>query len=74
MKIDRVHEICLRIIYNHKSSFKELLENDSSVSIRERIAQILAPEMYKVSNNFSPAHMNEILKIRIEHPYIVRNI
>ena len=61
---------CLRIIYNDKHlSFKELLEK-----IRERIARILGPEMYKVSNNFSPAHMNEIFEIRIKHPYIVPNV
>ena len=54
-RIDRLHERCLKIIYNDKrSSFKELLEKDSSVSIHERNVQILATEMYKVSNNFSP--------------------
>ena len=54
-RIDRLHERCLRIIYNDKqSSFKELLEKDSSVSIHERNVQILTTEMYKVSNNFSP--------------------
>ena len=61
-KIDRLHERYLRIIYNDKkSSFKELLEKDSSVSINERNVQVLATEMYKVSNNFSPPHVNEFL-------------
>ena len=33
-KINRLHEQCLRIIYNDKTStFKELLENDNSISI-----------------------------------------
>ena len=45
---------------NKQSSFKELLEKDSSVSIHERNVQILATEMYEISNNFSPPHMNEI--------------
>ena len=58
-KIDRLHERYLRIISNNKqSSFKELLEKDSSVSIHERNVQILVTEMYKVSNNFLPPHMN----------------
>ena len=49
-KINRLHERCLRIIYCDKqSSFEELLEKDSSVSIHERNIQILATEMYKVS-------------------------
>ena len=30
---------------------------------------MLAPEMYKVSNNFEPCNMNEIFEIRNEHPY-----
>ena len=42
-KTDRLHERCLKIIYNDKqSSFKELLEKGRSVSIHERNAQILA--------------------------------
>ena len=49
-KINRLHERCLRMIYCDKqSSFEELLEKDSSVSIHERNIQILATEMYKVS-------------------------
>ena len=60
-KIDRPHERCLIIIYNDKqSSFKELLEKDSSVSVHESNGQILATEMYKISNNFSPPHMNKV--------------
>ena len=49
-KINRLQEKCLRIIDDDKqSSFEELLEKDSSVSIHERNTQILATEMYKVS-------------------------
>ena len=36
-KINRLHERCLRIIYNDKqSSFKMLLEKDSSLSIHDK--------------------------------------
>ena len=28
--------------------------------------------MYKVSNNFSPPHMNKIFDVRNEHPYNLR--
>ena len=49
-KINRLHERCLRIIYNDKqSSFKMFLEKDSSVSIHDRNIQCLASEMYKVT-------------------------
>ena len=69
-KIDRLYERSLKIIYNDKQSlFKELLEKDSSVSIHERNVQILATEMYNVSNNFSPPHMNEMFEVRNENPY-----
>ena len=53
-KIDRLHERYLRIIYNGKqSSYKELLEKDSSFDVNVRNVQVLATKMYKVSNNFS---------------------
>ena len=58
-KINRLHERCLRIIYNDKqSSFIELLEKDNSVSIHQRNLQVLAIEMFKVSNGLSPVLMN----------------
>ena len=62
-KINRLHERCLRIIYNDKTStFKELLEKDNSVSIHYRNIQALAIEMYKVANGMAPEIMNEIFK------------
>ena len=42
------------------------------ISIHERNVQILATEMYKVSNDFSPPHMNEVFEVRNEHPYNLR--
>ena len=68
-KIGRLQEKCLRIIYNDKQSpFKDLLKKDSTLSIHERNVQILAAEMHKVSENFSPPHMNEIFEVRNKHP------
>ena len=50
----------LSIIYSDKqSSFKELLEKSSFISIHESNIQILATEMYRVINNFSPLHMKK---------------
>ena len=54
------------------SHFKELLETYSSISISERNVQILAAGMYKLSNNFSLPHMNEIFEVRNEHHYNLR--
>ena len=60
-KINRLHERCLRIIYNDKqSSFKMFLEKDSSVSIHDKNIQCLATEMYKVSNGLSPPIVSNI--------------
>ena len=45
-KINRLHERCLRIIYNDKTStFEELLEKNDSVYINYRNLQALAIEM-----------------------------
>ena len=65
-KINRLHERCLRIKYNDKqSSFKMLLEKDSSVSIHDKNIQCLATEMYKVSNGLSPPIISNILHTKI---------
>ena len=68
--INRLHERCLPIIYNDKTStFKELLEKDNSVSIHYRNVQALAIEMYKVANGISPEIMNEIFQLREKSHY-----
>ena len=74
-KINRLHERCLRIVYNDKqSSFNELLEKDGSVSIHMRNIQILATEMYKLVNNLSPPIMNRVLKLNSDSRYNLRQI
>ena len=53
-KINRLLERCLRTIYKDKqSSFNELLEKDGSVSLNKRNLQVLATEVYKISNGLS---------------------
>ena len=53
-KINRLHERCLRIVYNNKlSNFEELLHNDNSVSIHHNNIHALAIEMFKVVNRVS---------------------
>ena len=60
-KINRLHERCLRIIYNDtQSSFKMLLEKDSSVYIHDWNIQCLATEIYKVTNGLSPPVVSNI--------------
>ena len=64
------HSWILCHIYKDKhSSYKELLEKDSSVSVYERNVQMLTTKLYKVSNSFSSPHINEIFKIRNKQRY-----
>ena len=64
-KINRLHERCLKIIHGDKqSSFEELLEKHSSVSIHERNIQILPAETYKVSKGMSLPQVTELFERR----------
>ena len=72
-KINRLHERCLRIIYNDKrSSSNVLLEKNGSVSIHERNIKILVTEMFKVSKNIAPPQMHEIFKLKDQPQYNLR--
>ena len=53
-KINRIHERCLRIIYNDKKPFwADLLAKDGSVTMHTRRLQVLATEMFKIHKNMS---------------------
>ena len=53
-KINRLHERCLRIIYENKTStIEELLETDSSVSIHTRNLSFLVVDMFKVAKGLA---------------------
>ena len=72
-KINRLHERCLRIIYNDKhSNFEELLVKDNSVSIHHNYIHTLAIEIYKVANGICPEIMNDIFKLRENTHYNLR--
>ena len=59
-RINRLHDRCLRMIYNNKqSNFDELLVKDNSVTIHDRNIQCLAIQMYMVANGMSPDIMSE---------------
>ena len=64
-KINQLHEKCMRLIYEDKtSSSEELLEQDKSVSIHTRNLQILAAEMFKVYRSMSAPVFNELFRQR----------
>ena len=64
-KINKLHERCLRIIYNNKkSSFKELLETDKAVPIHIKNLQVLTTEMFKVYRNIFPPIVIQLFQSR----------
>ena len=72
-KIDRLHELCFRIIYSDKlSSFETLSQKDDSVSILSRNLQILATGMYKLKNGLSYLIVTELFEKRNEQHYDLR--
>ena len=73
-KINRIHERCLRIIYNDKkSTFYELLEKDGSVSIHKRNLRFLACEMFKLKRDMAPELIKELILPNRQSRYELRN-
>ena len=81
-RINRIHKRALRIVYeDYNLTYEELLIKSGSVEIHHRNLQILATEIYKSINNFSPLLMKEIFPIkdtkynlRNENTFISRNV
>ena len=72
-KINRLHERCLRIIYEDKAStFEQLLEKDSSVSIHTRNLRFLAVEMFKVVKSLAPTIINDLFPLKETNNYNLR--
>ena len=62
-KINWLHERCMRLIYEDKtSSFEELLEQDKSVLIYTRNLQILVTEMFKMYRSMLPPIFTELFR------------
>ena len=73
-KINRIHEKCLRLIYNDKKlSFENLLDKDKSASIHHENLGSLVIEMYKVHRGISPEILNDLFPLRQAEQYYIRN-
>ena len=73
-RINKLHELCLRIVYSdNTSSIEELLETDNSVSVHHRNIQVLATELYKIVNGLSPEIMKEVFPFNENTSYNTRN-
>ena len=72
-KINRLHEIALRIVYyDYKSSFKTLFEKDDSFSNHQINIQSLAIKICKCLHGLSPAIMDDIIKLNRPPTYNLR--
>ena len=72
-KINRLHERCLRVVYNDRlSTFEELMNKDNSVSIHHRNIQCLATEMFKVHLGEAPQILNEVFPLSEPSAYNLR--
>ena len=70
-----LHERCLRIIYNNKqSSFNELLNKDSSVSIHIRNIKRFTTEMFKFYKGLSPHIVDNVFKLKTENMHNLRQV
>ena len=73
-KIKRIHERCLRLIYNDKkASFENLLDKNKSVPTHHKNLRRLAIEMYKVHPGISPEFLNDLFPLRQADQYNSRN-
>ena len=59
-------------MYN-RSSFKDLLERDNSVSIHHKSLQTLAVEMFKVHHETSPEIIQEVFLVKKQGNYSLGN-
>ena len=73
-RINRIHERTLRLIYlnQHQLTFKELLEENKTVSIHQRNLQTLATEIYKAKNKIFPEVVNSLFECTNKN-YNLRN-
>ena len=73
-RINRLHERCLRLIYNdRRSSFEDPLEKDNSVSIHHKKLQAVAIEMFKVYTKTSPDIMQKVFLVKKQVNYNLGN-
>ena len=73
-KINQIQERGLRIAYRDcKSSFKELLQKDRSITIHQKNLQHLAIEIYKVKMGISAKIKSEIFRFSKNFVYSLRS-
>ena len=72
-RINRLHEKCLRLVYNDQlSSYEDLLITDGSTTIHQRNLQSLSIELYKRVNGMSPDLMKDVFPLQPISHYDLR--
>ena len=72
--INRLHERCLRIIYNDSSStFERLLTKDNFVSIHDRNLQVITTDMFQVYTEQGLDILQDVFSINSQPEYNLRN-
>ena len=61
--INRIHERALRLVYQNRLSFSEILDLDNSVTGPLKNLQELVTEIYKVKNEMGPDIMKDIFEL-----------
>ena len=65
IKLNRLHERCLRILYNDKvSNFEQILEKESSVSMQKSDFRFSAVDTFKVVKGLVPTIVNGLLPLK----------
>ena len=71
---NNIHERALRLTHkDNKSSFKELLEKDHSVTVHYKNLQVLVTEIFKVKNNLAPDIMKDAFELKKPHTIYGQN-
>ena len=69
-RINRLHEKCLRIVYDDQlSSYENLLAKYGSTSVHKNNVQNLALEIYKRLNDISPEIMKDVFPLQPRTQY-----
>ena len=67
-RINNIHEKALRLTYkDNKSSFKQLLEKNHSVTVHKKKLQVLVTEIVKVKNTLAPDTMKDVFESKEPH-------
>ena len=73
-KIYKVNEraLCLTYPSDSKSTFKDLLDKNKTVSIHQKILQVAATEIFKAKLNISPEILKELFSFNFRN-YNLKN-